>query len=237
MTALTRVATLPRPPQPDADLLTPKRRKGAPDWEAIERDYRTNLLTFVQMTEKHGPSRQSILNKAARDGWTRDLSVAIKRRTARKLIERMSKDDRPVSLQSVTDDISHVEAIANVTVEVILRHRSGIKDLQEIANGQLIELRATTVGHEAIQRVLHLAAEGGVIDSDTLKNAVADVQALCRLPSRMGGLSTLTGIYERLQNLERQAFGIKGDENPEDEEDDVKGLLVGFVEAPFREVD
>lgn len=222
-----------------------KRRKGAPDWEAIERDYSANILTGDQMALKHGTSRVGILNKARKNGWRRDLAAPIQRSVARKLIEQAIVHDTRtvgnphelVTLSSVKDDFRQVEAMANVTVGVILRHRSGIRDLQDIANGQLNELRAVTQGQDAMNLVMHAAAEGGIVDQDTLKQALKEVRALCALPARLSALTQLTNVYGALQTQERQAFGIKGDDNPEEEEDDVRGLLVGFVDAPYREAE
>lgn len=47
-------------------------RRQAIDWSAIERDYRSGLLSLRQLAHKHDCSHSAIANFAGRHGWTRD---------------------------------------------------------------------------------------------------------------------------------------------------------------------
>jgi hypothetical protein len=48
----------------------------APDWPAIEEDYRSAGLSLRQLAAKHGCHHSSIVNRAQRHGWTRGLIVS-----------------------------------------------------------------------------------------------------------------------------------------------------------------
>lgn len=45
------------------------------DWSAIERDYRTGVMSLRDMADKHGCSHSTIANYAGRQGWKRNFSV------------------------------------------------------------------------------------------------------------------------------------------------------------------
>jgi hypothetical protein len=48
----------------------------APDWSAIEEDYRSAGLSLRQLAAKHGCHHSSIVNRAQRHGWTRSPIVS-----------------------------------------------------------------------------------------------------------------------------------------------------------------
>lgn len=54
--------------------------KTAPDWEAIELDYRAGIKTLRQIAEENGITHGAINKRAKRDGWERDLSHGNARR-------------------------------------------------------------------------------------------------------------------------------------------------------------
>ena len=52
------------------------RRCAAPDWSAVEQDYRTAGLSLRQLAAKHGCHHSSIVNRADRHGWTRSPAAS-----------------------------------------------------------------------------------------------------------------------------------------------------------------
>ena len=45
-----------------------------PDWEAIESAYRAGSLSVRAIGEKHGVNHATILKRANKEGWQRDLT-------------------------------------------------------------------------------------------------------------------------------------------------------------------
>ena len=99
-----------------------KRRKT--DWDAIERDYRTDHFTLRQLESKHGISYAQISRKAKAQGWKKDLRKKIKDATDEALLQ-----------ESVTNEQKSVTATVAVAVEtnlqVIRSHKSLLGDLAE----------------------------------------------------------------------------------------------------------
>ena len=61
-----------------------------PDWQAVERDYRTGKFTLRELEHKHGAANSTIARRAAREGWSQDLSAAVRQATNAKLIAGFS---------------------------------------------------------------------------------------------------------------------------------------------------
>jgi hypothetical protein len=65
----------PLHPTEAASRLSVRLRRSAIDWLAIERDYRSGLLSLRQLAHKHDCSHSAIANFAGRHGWTRNPSL------------------------------------------------------------------------------------------------------------------------------------------------------------------
>lgn len=48
-----------------------------PDWEAIESAYRAGSLSVRAIGEKHGVNHATILKRANKEGWQRDLTEKV----------------------------------------------------------------------------------------------------------------------------------------------------------------
>lgn len=114
----------------------PKRRA---DWEAIERDYRTGTFTVRELEAKHGANNATIVRRAARGGWTKDLAVAVRQATNAALIQEALQQSGSAAQQSAA---TTVLAAAELNKQVILGHRQRLTDLAARANGALQKLIA-----------------------------------------------------------------------------------------------
>lgn len=99
------------------------------DWEGVERDYRAGVATLRQIAETYGTTHPTILTKARKEGWDRDLAAKIAAKaeallTKQALTESLTK---PVSEREVVESNAHVVAI------VALAHRRDIKGLRDLA--------------------------------------------------------------------------------------------------------
>lgn len=195
-------------------------RRSDIDWEAIEKDHRSGIMSIAAIAEKHGVSSSQIKLKAKKEGWTRDLSSAIKARAKAKvaqidvqeLVEQSASESASKSARLIQQAI---EEASDVAAGVIVRHRADIRLQQERAgrlealfDGMLDKVPATVKGDEGEVEALN----------------VADVFKLSQ---------TLKAIVEtrtKLIDKEREAFGIEDGSAPGDS-DDVTGLEIVFVEA------
>lgn len=114
----------------------PRRRV---DWDAVERDYRTDTLTLRELAEKHGCSHQAINKRAKSSGWTQDLAKQIKQATNAQLVATLVNQEVAKSGQEVA---STVLAAAEVNTRVVLGHRKRIADLHRLAEDAQSKLEA-----------------------------------------------------------------------------------------------
>jgi hypothetical protein len=116
----------------------PKKRQRA-DWQAVERDYRTGLMTLRELAEKHGCSHQAISKRAGKHEWAQDLSPAIRAATAAKLVQHevakeVAKEVASEVAKGGQEVINAVLVAAELNKQVILSHRSRLRQLQADAD-------------------------------------------------------------------------------------------------------
>ncbi|WP_318367681.1 hypothetical protein [Enterobacter sp.] len=65
------------------------------DWEAIESAYRAGSLSVRAIGEKHGVNHATILKRANKEGWQRDLTEKVRTATKAKVTKSVTKDSKP----------------------------------------------------------------------------------------------------------------------------------------------
>ena len=116
------------------------RPKPKTDWEAVERDYRTGKYSLRELGARHGADHGLISRKARKEGWTQDLSAAIRQATNARLAESLVSTEVNESHQKVN---AVVVASADVNTRIILGHRTRLTDLAgavDQARAKLLEL-------------------------------------------------------------------------------------------------
>jgi hypothetical protein len=186
----------------------------APDWAAIEREFRADQLSIAAISRLHGVTPATITKRARRDGWQRDLSDAVSQAIRRSLSDRSVaspvRDDsdgasppEPAAPKSPTvrtadksksgglpsADRRAVETAAARGVRVIRSHRTDIARLRRIAKA-------------LARRLEHLVAEEA-------SSAPLRARAKGR-ESPEAALSRLAQVTARIVALERDAFGLPG---------------------------
>lgn len=197
----------------------PSPKKGRPDWEAIERDYRTTHLSAAEIAAKHGNTvtPQGINKRARTNGWQRDLTDAVRRATKAKVIQaEVEARIQPAvsgevskavsgSFQATTDAVL---LAAEIGAEVVMRHRDDARKARGVAMSLLAELETATMGGEALRNLLELCTAGQDADPDALADARAAFDKLLGLNSRVGAAQKLADAMTKLQMLERKAFDL-----------------------------
>jgi predicted DNA-binding protein YlxM (UPF0122 family) len=118
-------------------------KKARIDWDAVERDYRTDKFTLRELAEKYGISHQAIAKQAKLNAWSKDLSAAIKQATNAKLVDELVAKEVAKSGQEVANVVL---AAAAVNTRIIRGHQQQLAALQEaieIAKQKLLTLGDT----------------------------------------------------------------------------------------------
>lgn len=180
-------------------------RRSDIDWEKIERLYLAGQLTIRQIADEGGVAPSAITRKAKKDGWSRDLSEAIRARTKAKvaeidvaeLIEQSARDGAHQSAQVIKKAI---EDASDVVAGVFVRHRADVR-----------------LGFERAQSIEVLLDEH-MGKAESLADVVRAAQAF----------KALVDARAKLIDKEREAFGISsGDKSGGDS--DSMSLEVKFV--------
>lgn len=118
-----------------------------PDWEAIERAYRAGSLSVRAIGDAHGVNHATILKRAKKEGWARDLTEQVRAATKQKVTKAVTTDGNHAPL--VTDaDI--IEEASDQAAAVVLAHRTGLAQWRVIANKLCVALQGIKVTEENI---------------------------------------------------------------------------------------
>lgn len=109
-----------------------KKRKQI-DWEAIEREYRAGSLTIREIARQNGCSHPTIMNRAKKEGWDRDLSGKIRQKVTSKITTKITTPG--------ASEKEIIEAASDRIIEVVELHRKDISSQREIAGELMKELR------------------------------------------------------------------------------------------------
>lgn len=174
----------------------------------MQRDYRTGKFTLRELEAKHGADNGLISRKAKKEGWTQDLSKAIKAATNAKLVEELVSKEISSSQQKVSNTVL---AAAEANKDVILGHRKDIRMLARIAAELTEELRQ--LGKTDLNAIAEM-----LMDDSLTQEQVAElrgaVSAVVKLPTRSLVAQRLSATWGRVIALERQAFGLDDPEAP-----------------------
>lgn len=165
------------------------------DWDAVERDYRTDKFTLRELGEKYGCSHAAIAKKAKKLDWQKDLTKAIRDATNARMVQAVVNQEVAKGKQAVANVVL---AAAEVNVRVLTRHKART------------ELLVTDV--DTARQKLFAVSEGitGLKDAALLTGAV---ESLVR------STKTLIELERKTYGLDNEGAG-----DPEDEAPALSGL-------------
>lgn len=195
-----------------------------PDWEAIERDFRTGKFTVRELGAKHGTSYSQISRRATKEGWTKDLRGVIREATAAAVI-RETVAAASAGAQTATAET--VLVAAEVSKQVILQHRGDLGSARAVAMDLLGELRGAALLAEHTDVLVKILAGADAEPADTAKAQKAVHRALS-VGSRISSVKALADALAKLQAAERVAFDLDGDDG-DDDTPELTEQLAGFL--------
>jgi len=102
-----------------------------PDWEAIERAYRAGLISVRAIGETHGVNHATILKRAKKEGWARDLTDQVRAATKQKVTTAVTTGGNQKALVT---DAEIVDEASDQAAAVVLAHRAGLAQWRSIAD-------------------------------------------------------------------------------------------------------
>lgn len=195
-----------------------------PDWEAIERDFRTGKFTVRELGAKHGTSYSQISRRATKEGWTKDLRGVIREATAAAVI-RETVAAASAGAQTATAET--VLVAAEVSKQVILQHRGDLGSARAVAMDLLSELRGAALLAEHAEVLAKILAGADAEPAD-MAGARKAVHRALSVGARISSVKALADALAKLQAAERVAFDLDSDEG-DDDKPELTEQLAGFL--------
>jgi len=187
-----------------------------PDWDAIERVYRTNTLSNRELGSAYGVSETAIRKRAKRDGWTRDLEQRVRERSEEMvrqqevrdaLVGRSGSQDAaapaPPDEREAEDVVVEIGAAAMATIK--LTHRRGAARFRALADRLLDELEQSLGTQDALREVAEVLAS---VQETTPEKLMEVMQRVVSLPGRVDTAKKLAEVLKIVYALEREAWGM-----------------------------
>lgn len=195
------------------------------DWDAVERDYRTGRFTLRELAAKHGATHTTIARRAEREGWTKDLTEAIRQATNAKLVQQA------VTQQAVQQECTTAQQAVTQTVlvaaemnkSVILEHRRDLSSARNVAVDLLDELAKAALLAQDQDALIDILAGKNAEPADEHRARQLVSKALS-VNSRISSIKALAEAFTKLHDGERRAFNI-GDMAAETPADTLSNFL------------
>jgi hypothetical protein len=101
-----------------------------PDWEAIERAYRAGMLSLRSIAEANGVAHNTIMKRARKEGWQRDLSSKVRAAAKDKVTRSVTTGGDQAQLVT---DAEIIEEASDQAAAIVLAHRAGLAQWRGIA--------------------------------------------------------------------------------------------------------
>ena len=193
-------ATKPAPGQKDAGIAAPVKRRT--DWEAVERDYRIDKFTLRELAKKHDANHATIARRAAREGWAKDLTGAIRKATNARVISETVQQKCDTAQQNATDTVL---AAAEVNTRVILGHRTGLKAITDIKRTLLNQIEQAAANMTDLSELIEMVRKPDDNGIDRANDALRKAMSRSAL---VDDLKKLADVDEKVRKGEREAFGL-----------------------------
>lgn len=160
-----------------------------PDWEAIERAYRAGSLSVRAIGEGQCVNHATILKRAKKEGWARDLTGQVRIATKQKVTTSVTGTSNH---SPVVTDAEIIDEAATEAASVVLAHRTGLAQWRAIANKLSVTLaemdvtednlgdfsRALNAGVDAQLKVIKGERQAYNLDAEEGDTSVNDLAAL-----------------------------------------------------------
>ena len=200
-------ANKPASGKKDAGIAVPVKRRT--DWEAVERDYRIDKFTLRELAKKHDANHATIARRAEREGWTKDLTGAIRQATNARVISETVQQKCDTAQQNATDTVL---AAAEINTRVILGHRTGLKALTDVKRTLLNQIEQAAANMTDLAEIIEMVRKPDDNGIDRANDALKKAMSRSAL---VDDLKKLADVDEKVRKGEREAFGLDDDGKPD----------------------
>lgn len=181
--------------------------KPAPDWERIEQDYRSGLLSLREIASPYKVTEGAIRKRAKANGWVRDLTAKIQAK-ADELVrkEEVRTEYASGGVRVPEGEKATIDVGGQVLATVRLSQRKDIRRFRSLADKLLGELEASTDNAELFEQLGEMLRKEDDKGADRMNDLYHKVISL---PGRVDSLKKLSEVLRILIDKEREAYGMK----------------------------
>jgi len=201
-------------------------RRNKVDWDAVERDYRTAKFTLRELATKYNISHQAIAKRSKVNGWSQDLSIAIRQATNAKLVDKLVASEVAKSGQEIANTVI---VAAEMNTRVILEHRQGLREINEVKTKLLNQIRQAAANLPELEDIIEMVRKPDDNGVDKANDALRKAMGRSSL---VDDLKKLAEVDERVRKGEREAFNI-GDPDSENERKP-KRITLDFIDVQAK---
>ena len=205
----------------------PAKRKKV-DWPAVERDYRTGKFTLRELEAKHGVDNAQIARRKKAEGWTQDLSDAVRAATNAQLMSALVSTEVSNAQQNVSTTIM---AAAEVKTQIILGHRRGLSRITRTKETLLDQIEQAAMLMPDLADVIEMVRQPDDNGVDKANDALRKAMSRSGL---VDDLKKLAEIDERVRKGEREAFNITGPTDGDDGQPKRKRVILDFMDVEAK---
>lgn len=187
--------------------------KRVTDWEAIERAYRAGILSIREVAKLHGITDKAVRNKAKAADWQRDLSAKVAEKVRTELVRSQSAPADKIQTEREIVDVA-----AATVVQVVRSHRIRIAKATSVVDMLTQQLIEAASSRDDLEDEIEEMTKG-----DRTSERRTRLMRAVALITHSSVAVNLTSAQKSLIGMERQAFNIKEDSEPE--RDDLSALL------------
>lgn len=215
-------------PRKSAATSIAKPKSKRTDWDAIERDYRTAKFTLRELATKYGVSHQAIAKRSKVNAWSQDLSLAIKQATNAKLVDDLVAKE----VASGGQEIANVVLIAaEVNTQVILKHRTGLNELNAVKRALLGQIQQAAANMPDLAEVIEMVRNPDDHGMDRANDALRKAMGRSAL---VDDLKKLADVDEKVRKGEREAFGIASLDDTDSQPPKAKRMVLEFIDVAAK---
>jgi hypothetical protein len=178
-------------------------KQAPPDWERIEADYRAGLLSLREIAAANNSNAATILKRAKKGGWERDLAPRIAAK-AEALVNKATVNASVNAARTVSDQ-QIIDSAAQSVASIRLKHRTDIARGQALCMALLGELEAQTGNFPGLAELGEILRQPNDNGADRLNDIY---RAVISLPERTKTMKALAESLKGLIGLEREAYGL-----------------------------
>lgn len=170
-------------------------------------------MTLRELGALHGCTHSEIARWAKKEGWTRDLSDAVRKATSAKLIEAAVADAVAEGATTAQQGATNAVLVAaEIATKVIRTHQRDATKARELAAKMMSELLLATEQTDDIEAVFERVTEdAGELE---MQRAREKLNGLLALPNRVKTLKDLTEALSKVEALETRAYKLATDAPP-----------------------